>query len=70
MDLDDEKLSFNAPLFWRNSLQTLGIVYVTMVGLALYLTSCNMNKSDFMHPILWMPAMLIAPIIGTIRAWK
>jgi hypothetical protein len=70
LNIDNEKLSFNALLFWRNTLQTFVIGYVTMIGFALYLTDCNISMADFIHPLLWMPAMLIAPIIGTIRALK
>lgn len=70
LNIDNEKLSFNAPIFWRNTLQTFVIGYVTMIGFALYLTDSNISMADFKHPLLWMPAMLIAPIIGTIRALK
>ncbi|MGW7678378.1 hypothetical protein [Shewanella sp. S23-S33] len=70
LNIDNEKLSFIALLFWRNTLQTFVIGYVTMIGFALYLTDSNISMADFIHPLLWMPAMLIAPIIGTIRALK
>lgn len=70
MNIDDEKLSFYAPLFWRNSLQTALIGYLVMVGLAMFVVDGQMSWGDLLHPIILAPPILISPIIGAIRALK
>lgn len=70
LNIDDERLRFDKHVFWRNALQTALIGFLVMVGLALFLTDGQMNFGDLFHPIILVPPILLAPIIGAIRALK
>lgn len=70
LNIDDERLRFDKHVFWRNALQTALIGFLVMVGLALFLTDGQMSLGDLFHPIILVPPILLAPIIGAIRALK
>ncbi|MFB2687807.1 hypothetical protein ACE02B_21660, partial [Shewanella mangrovisoli] len=70
LNIDDERLRFDKHVFWRNALQTALIGFLAMVGLALFLTDGQMSLGDLFHPIILVPPILLAPIIGAIRALK
>jgi len=70
LNIDEERLRFDKHVFWRNALQTALIGYLVMVGLAMFVVDGQMSWGDLLHPIILAPPILIAPIIGAIRALK
>jgi len=63
------RVAFNNKTFWRNTLQTFIFGYLSMIGIALWITNgAEPSGIDFIHPVLWLLPIITAPIIGVARA--